>query len=109
MSEFVKEYVIQHESADGEHRPLLTSFGSKSLRRLALHEEPGQADAGRQSTQGNVPAPLIHITEPSSARGPIVEMDCAKALPEFHWKTTKDNSNVFLADMVNSITARNRC
>ena len=64
-----------------------------------------KANAGRQCTQSDFPATAVDIPENASATATIIEVHSAEALPEFNGKTAKYDTNVFLFEVVDSITA----
>jgi len=62
VSKFVQEYVVNEKTTDSEERPLLSALGAELLRRLALHQETGQAHARGQRTQSNFTMTVVDVT-----------------------------------------------
>jgi len=58
----VQEYVVNEKTTDSEERPLLSALGAELLRRLALHQETGQAHARGQRTQSNFTMTVVDVT-----------------------------------------------
>jgi hypothetical protein len=65
-----------------------------------------KGDPGRQCTQRDLPTTAVDISENANAPAAIIEVDCAEAMPEFDGKTAQRDSNVFLFEVMDSISAR---
>jgi hypothetical protein len=105
VPEFVKENVVEHESADRQHRPLMTWLGSKLCGRLTIHQYLPQTQARRQGTQSDLTTPTIDVAENACAATAIIEVNCTQALPKFWGETAQHDAYVFGVDVVESISA----
>ena len=102
----MQKHVVEHKSANGQCWPLLATFGSEPLRCLAPRESSFQAHPGRESTESDFPQSLVDIAESASTAAPIIEVNCAHAMPYFDGKAAQDEAHVLRVHIVDSIRAR---
>jgi hypothetical protein len=108
VTSFVKEHVVQHESANGERGPFPTWDSTKLLGHLPHAKRSRQAYARGKSTQGNFAPAAIDIAVQASPPTLVVEMNRAKPSPQFTRQPAKDYAHVLLADMMDPVRARGR-
>ena len=100
VSECVKKYVVEHESADGQRSPFVASSSPKLLGRLTSHEASRQAHAGRQSTKSDLSTSTVDVAENARTAALIVEVDSTDSTPDFDRKTAQHDAYVFLVDVM---------
>jgi hypothetical protein len=102
VAEFVKEYVIKHESTNGEPRPFSPCDSTKLLGLLAQPKRSRQAHTRGKSTESNFAPATIDVTEHPGTSTAVIEMDRAKPGPQLQGQSAKDNADVLRADMMDA-------
>ena len=106
MSQLVEEHVIEHETTDGERRPLSPTHRAELPGRLAAPQESGKADARRQSAQSDLLVAGCRISKPPAPPGPVIEANTAQPFPHPPRQPLKDDLNIRFSHKVPPIRAR---
>ena len=108
VPKLMKKDVVEQEAPDGNRWPLRAPLGPEMLRDLIAYKESRQTHAWRQRTDCYLSTPAIDVPKKASAATSIIEMDGPEPIPALERKPTEDDLYVFPANVVNTISARDR-
>jgi hypothetical protein len=108
MPKFMKKHLVEKKAAYRYRRPFPAWNSTKLLRSMAPAKVLRQAHARRKCAQSNFAPTTVDITEQTGTSTAVVEVDGAKPTVQIERQTAKDDAHVFLADMVDTVSAGGR-